>query len=99
MLFLCLYPEDYPTVSSCGVEGPPTLPRKPRAARHPIDVSFGACRGTDYVGNYFAAIASSPSTWRRNSAAASGSTTLINIPEPSSNPATRVSRGMMLTYQ
>src|SRR5208282_5085262 len=38
-------------------------------------------------------------TLRRNSAAASGSTVLMNIPDPSSNPATRVSRGITLTYQ
>ena len=41
----------------------------------------------------------STSTLRRNSAAASGSTVLMNIPEPSSNPATRVSRGITLRYQ
>jgi len=36
---------------------------------------------------------------RRYSAAASGSTVLMNIPDPSSNPATRVRRGITLTYQ
>ena len=41
----------------------------------------------------------STETLRRNSAAASGSTVLMNIPDPSSNPATRVSRGITLTYQ
>lgn len=45
------------------------------------------------------AASSSTFTFRKNSAAASGSTVLMNIPEPNSNPATRVSRGMMLTYQ
>src|SRR6202035_2706820 len=38
-------------------------------------------------------------TFRKNSAAASGNTVLMNIPDPSSKPATRVRRGMMLTYQ
>ncbi len=38
-------------------------------------------------------------TLRRNSAAASGSMVLMNMPEPSSKPATRVSRGMTLRYQ
>src|SRR6266700_5049079 len=41
----------------------------------------------------------STDTFRKNSAAASGSTVLMNIPEPNSNPATRVSRGITLTYQ
>jgi len=38
-------------------------------------------------------------TFRKNSAAASGSTELMNIPDPSSNPAVRVNRGITLTYQ
>ena len=41
----------------------------------------------------------STATFRRNSAAASGRTVLINIPDPNSNPATRVNRGITLTYQ
>ena len=41
----------------------------------------------------------STDTFRKNSAAASGRTVLINIPDPNSNPATRVSRGITLTYQ
>src|ERR1035437_6041377 len=38
-------------------------------------------------------------TFRRNSAASSGRTVLMNIPEPNSKLATRVSRGITLTYQ
>ena len=38
-------------------------------------------------------------TFRRNSAASSGITVLMNMPEPSSNPAVRVSRGITLMYQ
>ena len=41
----------------------------------------------------------STATFRKYSAAASGKTELMNIPDPSSNPATRVSRGITLTYQ
>ena len=41
----------------------------------------------------------STATFRKYSAAASGRTVLMNIPDPSSNPATRVSRGITLTYQ
>src|SRR5262252_3955224 len=38
-------------------------------------------------------------TFLRNSAASSGITVLMNIPEPRSNPAVRVSRGITLIYQ
>src|SRR5262249_42205284 len=38
-------------------------------------------------------------TLRRNSAAASCRTVLMNIPDPSSKPATRVKRGITLRYQ
>lgn len=38
-------------------------------------------------------------TWRKKAAFSSGSETLMNMPAPSSNPATRVRRGMMLRYQ
>ena len=36
---------------------------------------------------------------RRKAALFSGSVVLMNMPEPISNPATRVTRGMTLTYQ
>ena len=38
-------------------------------------------------------------TLRRNSAFVSGSVPLMYMPEPSSKPATRVSRGIRLIYQ
>jgi hypothetical protein len=41
----------------------------------------------------------STATFRKYSAAASGKTELMNIPDPNSNPATRVRRGITLTYQ
>jgi hypothetical protein len=41
----------------------------------------------------------STTTFRKNSAASSGRTVLMNIPDPNSNPATRVNRGITLTYQ
>ena len=40
-----------------------------------------------------------PAALRRNYAASYGRTVLMNIPEPNSKPATRVSRGITLTYQ
>src|SRR5215467_4161205 len=55
--------------------------------------------GTRYSVVATAAIAFSTTTFRRNSAAASGNTELRNMPDPNSNPATRVSRGITLTYQ
>ena len=48
---------------------------------------------------YPTATAVSTFTFRRKSAASSGITELMNIPEPSSNPAVRVSRGITLMYQ
>jgi proline iminopeptidase len=75
----------------------------PVAVREQIDAFFRAQRVTQRVRMpppYFPAPTPfSSAIFRKNSAAASGRTVLMNILDPNSNPATRVKRGITLTYQ
>jgi proline iminopeptidase len=76
----------------------------PDAVREQIDLSFAPNEAPARPRPASTSAPPFPATlstaiFRKNSAAASGGTVLMNIPDPNSNPATRVNRGITLTYQ